>query len=146
MVELAKKYNIMNLNTLSKDDLEKLQYEDGDVSVTIEKKGANKTLLKVLNQVLANKDIAINLVIDNREQSDNENAKGIDIVDFLPNLKRLSMHAVLTVPIESIEQLSLVKEITQLKIYGFVKNGISLQPIEKFQNIITLYPPYELHI
>lgn len=127
----------MNLNTLSKDDLEKLQYEEGDVSLTIEKKGANKMLLKILNEVLANKDIAINLVIDNREQSDDENAKGIDIVEFLPNLKRLSIQAVLTVAIESIEQLSVVKEITQLKIYGFMKNGVSLQPIEKFQNIIT---------
>lgn len=127
----------MNLNTLSKDDLVQLQYEKGEVNITIEKKGANKALLEILNEVLAKKDIAINLVIDNREHSDDENAKGLDIAACLPNLKRLSMQAVLTVAIESIEQLAMVEEITQLKIYGFIKNGISLQPIERFQNITT---------
>ena len=126
----------MNLNKLSKDDLVHLQYEKGEVHVTIEKKGASKALLKILNEVLAKKDISINLVID-MEYSADENAKGLDIVAFLPYLKWLSMQAVLTFAIESIEQLAIIEEITQLKIYGFIKNGICLQPIERFHNITT---------
>ncbi|BCF88757.1 MULTISPECIES: hypothetical protein [Paraburkholderia] len=126
----------LRLDKLAIDEIRNLPLSN--ISVKIERFGASINILNALNSRLAYSQVPIVLSIDGREQSSETTLVGLDIFQVLCWAGDISMNAVLTLPVQSIEQLSKVRDITRLRLRGYFDKKIDLGVIEKFSNLVEL--------
>ena len=91
--------------------------------------------LEIVDRSLKKRDIKVIIKVDSRVESDKKGLCNLDIMKFLRNARNIAVMSHSSVRLESIRELSELKNIDRLRISGFYNKNMDLKPIEKFENI-----------
>ncbi|MEN7551960.1 hypothetical protein AAG747_28860 [Rapidithrix thailandica] len=106
--------------------------------VSIER-GAFKNVLLELNDYLkTSQEIKLVLVCDPTKTSEGEIICNLEVLKYLGNLQKIDILVNSSMPLESISELEVVKDLKSLKISGFYNKKINLSTLKRFKNIKEL--------
>lgn len=125
---------MIKLHKLDIKEIADLQIANDDF-LKIESTGVEPDKLRLLNEILKKEDIPITVSIDMREQSTAEKIKGTDVFKYLSNAKKLSLNAVLTIPVESISFLESIEHLKHLSLDGFFVKNLDISLLKKFKEL-----------
>lgn len=126
-----KNIRVSNLNA---DEILELAELKEDLILSINTNGIKKENAKALNSLLENDLFKVDLSTDNYNGSDN-NLCGLDIIEYIPNVKRLRMQGSMRCPIESLNILLKIEDLKDLDMYGEMSKLLSLEPLKSFEHI-----------
>ncbi|MGG6229996.1 hypothetical protein [Tenacibaculum sp. SDUM215027] len=109
-----------------------------DNIITIEK-GVSADVLNKLNEILNNmSSVKLILFCDPKKISRDNLFRNLDVLQFLNNLKNISIIVGSSIPLESIDKINYIKDLQSFSLSGFYNKKINLDVLKKYNNLKEL--------
>ena len=118
----------IRVSNLSADEILELAELQEDLILSINTNGIPTENAKALNTILKSNLFQVDLSTDNYNSS-NDNLCGLEIIKYIPNVKRLRMQGSMRCPIESLDMLSEIEDLEDIDIYGEMSRALLLDPL-----------------